>query len=134
MPDVPQSKDFPAILAEIMAGKRELPNPAEIALSRGVSDIAAGGSLDGIPGIRSAKFPGQRLGSWARYFLNHTQGGAHDGTGYAMVWGTPGGKIFKFAICKHNKTGSRTREQEIRGWHPGRCSRCGLDLSVDSGD
>jgi hypothetical protein len=51
-----------------------------------------------------------------------------------MVWGSQGGKIFEFAICQHNKTGGATRAQEMRGWHPGRCSLCGLDLSVDSGD
>ena len=133
MTDTPQHKDFPAILEEIMAGKRELPNYEEVDLAKGVANIACLGWGQPV-GVKRAKVPGASHSDWARYFLDSTQGGALDGAGMVMIWGSHGGRIGKFAICVHKHTGGGTREQKMRGWHPGRCEVCGLDLSVDSGD
>lgn len=85
---------------------------------------------------------------WARYFLTSGQGG--DLTGEALVFVYGGGGYYsretpdewigtkptawKVAICKHQKAGGGTREQEQRGWHPGACALCGMDMTVDSGD
>lgn len=86
--------------------------------------------------------------SWARYFLAHSQGGAVTGEAVVFVYGGGGyytrdkpdewfGKkptAWRVAICKHEKEGSGTTEQERRGWHPGACKLCGMDMTVDSGD
>lgn len=119
----------------IMAGKVELPNFQEQDLAKGVSGLACGSGLD-VTGVNYAKVPGdERLSpQWARYFLNRTQGGAYDGTGYVMLYGKNGvGRIGKFAICEHVKETARDARPHI-GWHPGHCTKCGLDMTVDSGD
>lgn len=38
------------------------------------------------------------------------------------------------SICKHKIVDSSTPHGRMRGWHPARCSKCGIDLSVDSSD
>lgn len=38
------------------------------------------------------------------------------------------------SICKHEIVDSSTPNGRQRGWHPARCSKCGIDLSVDSSD
>ena len=138
--DNPQAKDFDAILDEIMEAKREVPNYEEVSLAGGVAVIGCGAGLAEEPGVRRARLAGSksRIGDSARYFLSTTQGGDYDGTGYVMIAavekGAMVGHIGKFAICKHEVVGRGTREQEMRGWHPGHCKLCGLDMSVDSGD
>jgi hypothetical protein len=39
------------------------------------------------------------------------------------------------AACPgHEKLGTGTDGDGLRGWHPGHCKHCGIDMSVDSGD
>lgn len=38
------------------------------------------------------------------------------------------------SICKHEVTDYSTAAGRMRGWHPAKCLKCGLDLSVDSSD
>lgn len=127
--------EFPAILEEIMKGKRELPNFERMDLSKGVATIAAGGGLITKPGVLNAKVPGSKSswGHWARYFLSSTQGGQLDGIGYVMWWDNSEGYVGRFAICKHKKV-LGAGANPSRGWHPGKCSECGLDMTVDSSD
>jgi hypothetical protein len=33
----------------------------------------------------------------------------------------------------HERVGTGTHMQARRGWHPGTCRHCGMDMSVDSG-
>lgn len=85
--------------------------------------------------------------SWARYFLSTNQGGGLTGEAMVFVYGSGGfwkkdapeewvgtkPSAFRVAICKHEKepgAGANPR----RGWHPGACKHCGLDMTVDSGD
>lgn len=128
-------KDFESIVAEIIDGKRMVPNYEEMSLEEGVAHIAAGGGLKTIPGVKNAKVSGSdsNWGHWARYFLGATQGGQFDGTGYVMFWVHSKGRIGRFAICKHKQVEGHGANHS-RGWHPSRCSECGLDTSVDSGD
>ncbi len=43
------------------------------------------------------------------------------------------GRGGRFALCKHEKIeGAGANHQ--RGWHPGHCKLCGVDMSYDSGD
>ena len=118
----------------IIKGKVQLPNFEELELEKGVSIIAAGAGLHTVPGVNNAKIPGMNSnwGTWARYFLGVTQRGQFDGTGYVMFYDQGKGRIGKFAICAHKFVlGSGANPQ--RGWNPGRCGTCGLDMSVDSG-
>ncbi len=73
----------------------------------------------------------------ARFFLDYGQGGQLYGSGIA-VWtewkdGAYRAVGMKFAICDH-KAVEGAGANHSRGWHPARCEKCGLDLSVDSGD
>jgi len=38
------------------------------------------------------------------------------------------------SICKHQVVDSSTPAGRTRGWHPAHCSKCGINLSVDSSD
>lgn len=38
------------------------------------------------------------------------------------------------SICKHEIVDSSNAAGRMRGWHPKRCSKCGIDLSIDSSD
>lgn len=38
------------------------------------------------------------------------------------------------SICKHEIVDSSTASGRMRGWHPAHCSKCGINLSVDSSD
>ncbi|MCF8533860.1 MAG: hypothetical protein K9G48_12710 [Reyranella sp.] len=38
------------------------------------------------------------------------------------------------SICKHEIVDSSTPAGRMRGWHPAHCSKCGINLSVDSSD
>lgn len=74
----------------------------------------------------------------AMYFLNTGQGGGYTGEGTVLFhggWkdGKSVARMGRFSICKHEKiVGAGARPE--RGWHPGHCGKCGLDMSVDSGD
>ncbi len=38
------------------------------------------------------------------------------------------------SICKHEIVDSSTSAGRMRGWHPAHCTKCGINLSVDSSD
>lgn len=114
---------------------------------RAINHISLGGSWMTYGGwfLR----PDRKLNKdWARYFPLTNQGGGYTGEALVFVYGgggywkkeVPGEwvgtkpEVFRVAICKHEKEGSGTQDQERRGYHPGRCKHCGLDMSVDSGD
>ncbi len=87
-------------------------------------------------------------GKWARYFPSTGQGGGYTGEAVVFVYGSGGywqrnnpeewvgtkPTAFRVAICKHEKVGSGSADDARRGWHPGACRLCGLDMTVDSGD
>jgi hypothetical protein len=73
----------------------------------------------------------------ARFFLDYGQGGQLYGSGI-VAWtdwkdGAYRAVGMKFAICDHKPAEGRGANHS-RGWHPASCSKCGLDMSVDSGD
>lgn len=44
-------------------------------------------------------------------------------------------RMAREAACPgHQATGTGTRDEARRGWHPAKCKHCGFDMSVDSGD
>lgn len=81
--------------------------------------------------------PGGSHPVWALYGLGRNQRGQLNGAGYVMyyvsAYGSEGGQGGRFAICKHEPIEGEGANH-MRGWHPAHCGRCGLDLSVDSGD
>jgi hypothetical protein len=94
-----------------------------------------------------ACLPGEDIGDyhgWTMFFFHRTQGGVWDGTGILVRYGTGNNEgrgplsdkpiTGEFAICKHEKVPTGTHYEGMRGWHPGYCKHCGLDLTVDSGD
>ena len=123
------------------SGRATVPNFVEIAPSDFLNVLAASSGLE-ITGAKVARLP-DSTGSyvpWARYFLICTQGGRLDGTGYVVVYNSAyrdgnsfGGRAGRFAICQHEKVPD-PGAAPARGWHPGRCKLCGLDMTVDSGD
>jgi hypothetical protein len=73
----------------------------------------------------------------ARIFLDYGQGGQLYGSGI-VAWtewkdGAYRAVGAEFAICEHTKV-AEPGANPSRGWHPGSCSKCGLDMTVDSGD
>lgn len=74
----------------------------------------------------------------AIYYLTCGQGGGYTGEGVVvLIAGYQNGPdsivTGRFAICKHESV-EDPGANHSRGWHPAHCSKCGLDLSVDSGD
>lgn len=136
-PEFKKGRHYDAVtdMQPILDGKVILPNFEPIPIELAVSNASHwyGHVHDGA----SARF-GTRYPSRALYFLTVGQGGGLTGEG--MVMTTGGWKDGKqevitgrFAICKHKKVEGAGANHD-RGWHPGWCEKCGLDMSVDSGD
>lgn len=124
-------------LMPVINGDVHLPNFEPQDLPRLVNNIASGGHS------MLAKWGWANLDGhkqWAQFFLTpaamgNANSGSFDGGGYVMIWsGRKEGPIVgHFAICKHEmKEGAGANHQ--RGWHPGSCAKCGLDMTIDSGD
>lgn len=84
----------------------------------------------------TAMFPDRK--EWnARFFLDYGQGGQLYGSGIVAwtAWkdGAYRAHGVKFAICKHDAKYD-AGANPMRGWHPAHCVKCGLDMTVDSGD
>lgn len=118
-------------LRPIMDGAAPLPNFKQTDnLSRLVAALA-GSRMDHHAGVALV----DGIMRCATYFLTGTQHGRLDGGGYVLIdGGQPrNGYGGTFAICVHEVvTGAGANPR--RGWHPAACSKCGLDLTVDSGD
>lgn len=144
----PKSGDFEALLRYYLTGHAPLPNVEALPIAEGLNRIAYGSGIFPVwPQSTRVLIPSlinhTDRPEWARAFVNHTQSGFLDGTG-VLVWYRPNyghkeegdalaGRIVTFALCKHDKVvGAGANPQ--RGWHPGRCRLCDLDMTVDSGD
>jgi hypothetical protein len=80
------------------------------------------------------KWP-ERYLTYAKLYTEWTSGGGWDGVGYVVTsHNTDEGRVFKFTMCKHEKTEEGHSPNHGRGWHPGHCKHCGMDMTVDSGD
>jgi hypothetical protein len=118
-------------LEPIISGKVEVPNIEDIDPIRFLNNLASGGhSL--VPKWGRALINGRK--NWAQFFMTPAgMGGRLDGGGYVVVWGNTAPVVARFAICKHEKVDGPGANHS-RGWHPGSCKHCGLDMTVDSGD
>ncbi len=127
-------------LVPIISGNVPLPNFEPIGdLAYVINAIASGGrGLKAVWGHAKVPLSDRTHPQWAQYFLRpsamgNANNGAFDGSGYVFIWNANGPIVGQFAICKHEKvTGAGANPS--RGWHPGWCGKCGLDMTVDSGD
>lgn len=122
---------FEADLLPIIRGDVAVPNAKPIDRDLGAAILHYREMHSG-----NALLPGGK--KWnARFFLDYGQGGGLHGTGI-VAWtewrdGAYRGVGMTFAICEH-KPVTGPGANPSRGWHPARCEKCGLDMSVDSGD
>lgn len=123
-----------ADFAEIIEGKVAVPNYETMDAGDALNLISYLGTHVEHDKQCYAVIAGSPEKRWARYFLFHGQGGGLTGEGVVISYGGhKSGNAGRFAICKHKKvTGPGANPS--RGWHPGHCELCGLDMSVDSGD
>lgn len=123
-------------LLPIMRGDVVLPNPEPI--NGDLASVVL--HYNAMQSGRCVLLPGGTGKKWnVSYFLDHGQGGQLYGSG-VVAWTCwdhenrrPGAAGLRFAICKHTKVDSAGADH-MRGWHPGKCSKCGLDMTIDSGD
>jgi hypothetical protein len=136
----PKWGEFEALLDFYMTG-HDVPPNLELGTADRLDDdlnlIAYGGSPGTLTG--RVKYDALKQATQARAFLRHTQGGALDGSALLVLckynWSDArdAPRIIRFRLCDHEvKEGAGANHS--RGWHPARCNKCGLDLTVDSGD
>lgn len=117
-------------------GELALPNWEPIELQKFARKFVGMGGIDVYPGQPGLKVPENHYRTrYGRIFTTHGQGNGWDGCGYAIVdtgWGNDPA-VGHWAICKHEKV-EGAGANHMRGWHPGFCSKCGMDMTVDSGD
>jgi hypothetical protein len=122
---------FETDLMPIINGKVMLPNASPIERDVGSAILHYREMHSG-----TASLPGGKEFN-ARFFLDYGQGGQLYGSGIVAwtMWkdGAYRAVGVKFAICDH-KQSEGAGANHSRGWHPSTCSKCGLDMSVDSGD
>jgi hypothetical protein len=124
-------------LLPIIEGTTALPNFLSEDLARTANNIASGGHSM-LAKWGWALIDGRK--QWAQFFLTpaamgNANSGSLDGGGYVMVWSSrkEGPITGTFAICRHDKQAAPGANPS-RGWHPGRCVKCGLDMTIDSSD
>lgn len=118
LPNLEEITDLAAAIREI-AGRRQ----------RAESHNWAAMLPDRVPGYSSG-YP-----TYVQLYAGWTSGGAWDGTGILVTHhNTDVGRVFRFALCKHEKTEEGHNPNHGRGWHPGHCRLCNMDMTVDSGD
>lgn len=123
-------------LMPIMRGDVVLPNPTPIDGDIGAAILHYNQMRSGC----SVLLPGDASRKWnVSFFLDHGQGGQLYGSGI-VAWAKWDNEKrayvatgLRFAICQHTKVDAPGANHS-RGWHPGSCSKCGLNMTVDSGD
>lgn len=146
----PHWKDFEPLFKAMCHGIFSLPHFDPVwsddaeGMTKLISNIAAAGGT-GATGVSHIVLPNEfcptpydRNSRWARLFPNYTQGGNMSGDGLILLYDTTYGKSRtpiggRYYMCEHEYIKQHTG-REHRGDHRGHCSKCGLDMSVDSSD
>lgn len=138
----PKASEFELLLQHYGEGLAPLPNakmhePATFCAD--LDRIAYAGGPGRLIG-RRAQMPGFEP-EFATIWANVTQGGRYDGTGFLIFYLAPWSRAARqglqrfasFKICDHAVVKGASANPS-RGWHPAQCSKCGLDMTVDSSD
>lgn len=127
-----KSHQFMDLLTEVLVsnGKVALPNvePIEDA-AQALSLISSCSKQADTPYQLRLNQESQRVVYYAKIFLQ-TGGMASKFNGAGVILAS--GKAYKFHMCDH--TWDESGANHRRGWHPKRCTKCGFDASIDSGD
>lgn len=119
-------------------GLLPLPNAEDIEPLGFLNDIAARGHMM-LPkwgyAIIVDPHGGHQRQQWTQFFLlgAANMGSGLGGEGYAVTYDSQAPIVRRFAICKHEKE-EGAGANHMRGWHPGHCRLCGMDMTIDSGD
>ena len=118
-------------LQDYLDGKTPWPHVDLMPLSKAANYIAS--SYHEMWRGRYRPDPKNNATVWAAYFPQRTQGGGLTGSFVCLYYGSDGGMAAEVTVCKHDKASGANANHQ-RGWHPGYCKLCGLDMTVDSGD
>jgi hypothetical protein len=114
-------------------GLQPLPNAKLVDPLNLLQDIASGGHMMQ-PVWGYALLPDGSRQQWTQFFLTSYMMSGCDGGGYAVTYGSGGVPICRrFYICQHSKE-EGPGAIPSRGWHPGKCVKCGFNMTYDSGD
>jgi hypothetical protein len=111
-----------------------LPNATIIDPLEFLNALAATGHMM-TPIWRYTLLPDGSRQQWTMLFLLHdaNMSGALGGGGYAVTYRTNDPIVRRFQICRHEIELAPGADPQ-RGWRPGKCKHCGMDMTVDSGD
>lgn len=111
-----------------------LPGALEVDPLTFLNDLAARGHMM-TPVWGYSLLPNESRQQWTQFFLLRDANMAFElgGRGYAVTYANPSPIVRRFAICNH-EIELRADANPSRGWSPGRCKHCGMDMTIDSGD
>lgn len=122
-----------------------LPNAEDVDPLEFLNNLAAGGHMME-PVWGYTLLPDGSRPQWTQLFLSHdaNMGFELSGRGYAVSYGggrydqkqrksIPSPIVRRFAICNHERVLAAGANPD-RGWRPGHCKHCGMDMTIDSGD
>ncbi len=122
-----------------------LPNPEDVDPGYFLNDLAARGHM--MTPVWGYAVPPSGTGrQWTQFFFLHdaNMGFGLGGGGYAVTYGSSRWDaeakksiaqpiVRRFQICRHEKELAAGADP-LRGWRPGKCKHCGMDMTIDSGD
>jgi hypothetical protein len=113
---------------------KALPNVRDVDPIAFLNDLAARGHMME-PVWGYALLPDGSRPQWTQFFLlaDANMGFQLGGGGYAVTYANPFPFIRRFQICNHEIV-LHAGADPSRGWNPGHCKHCGMDMSVDSSD
>ncbi len=113
---------------------KPLPNAEPVEPLRFLNDLAARGHMM-TPVWGYALLPTEARQQWTQFFLLHdaNMGMGLGGGGYAVTYGMNEPIVRRFKICAH-EIELHAGADPSRGWRPGHCKHCGMDMTIDSGD
>lgn len=110
-----------------------LPNAEDVDPLQFLNNLASGGHM-WTPVWAYAKIDWSHQPQWTQFFLTSFMGlNDFDGGGYAVTYGNPKPSVKYFRICQH-EVQDHPGANHSRGWHPGHCVKCGMNMTYDSGD
>lgn len=130
-------------------GLKPLPNAKDVDPLAFLNDLAARGHMME-PVWGYALLPDGSRPQWTQFFLlgDANMGMELGGGGYAVTYGPsrwePANEVDsgryvnqpivrRFQICQH-EIELHAGADPSRGWRPGHCKHCGMDMTIDSGD